>query len=301
MIEMIIILIILLILILLILLLIILNNKLFNFEKFHIIETFENSSNTSNYIGISPVIKIAEEFDKLKVLEKINNDIENKNEELRNQINSKGVQLNNLDEETKKKKEEKLEIEQEISNLNKSKEVQTSIAKTLVKSMNTIEEKEMELKRKEAEIQKEIRELRELKDKPIPEIPPVKLNQQQLDLILEKLMLIEKLFKETKEKQETIDKEKKHKDICQLYSSMPIPTSQDFIKDDKKDLSYLWCLCNDNLNKNVDCMEYNNCLKNYTNNKDKNTIEEEDLTLYFRCINKFPEFPKFLKENQETK
>lgn len=298
---MIIILIILLILILLILLLIVLNNKLFNFENFNIIETFENSSNTSNYIGISPVIKIAEEFDKLKVLEKINNDIENKNEELRNQINSKGVQLNNLDEETKKKKEEKLEIEQEISNLNKSKEVQTSIAKTLVKSMNTIEEKEMELKRKEAEIQKEIRKLRELKDKPIPEIPPVKLNQQQLDLILEKLMLIEKLFKETKEKQETIDKEKKNKDICQLYSSMPIPTSQDFIKDDKKDLSYLWCLCNDNLNKNVDCMEYNNCLKNYTNNKDKNTIEEEDLTLYFRCINKFPEFPKFLKENQETK
>ena len=44
-------------------------------------------------------------------------------------------------------------------------------------------------------------------------------------------------------------------------------------------------------------MEYKNCLNHYTTNKDKKTIKEDELNLYFRCINKFPEYPKFLNEN----
>lgn len=108
--------------------------------------------------------------------------------------------------------------------------------------------------------------------------------------------MIEKLFKELKEEK---NEEKKDKDICQLYSSFPSPVSQDFINNNKKDISYLWCLCNDNLNKNIDCMEYKNCLNHYSINKDKKTINEDELNLYLRCINKFPEYPKFLNENNE--
>lgn len=279
---------------LIILLFIIYNN--FTIITFDIYEKFENSSNinTSNYTGISPVIKIAEQVDKLKVLEKINNEIINKNDNLSAEINSKGNQLNSINEETKKKEEIKLKLEEEISKLNKNKDIHDNIASTLVKGISTIEEKEVELKKKEAEIQLEINKLQELKEKKIPETQPVKINQEQIDILLNKLIIIEKLFKELKEEK---NDEKKDKDICQLYSSMPSPVSQDFINNNKKDLPYLWCLCNDNLNKNVDCMEYKNCLSHYITNKDKKTIKEDELNLYFRCINKFPEYPKFLNEN----
>jgi hypothetical protein len=86
-------------------------------------------------------------------------------------------------------------------------------------------------------------------------------------------------------------------DICKLYKSMPMPITQNFIDNNKKDLSYLWCLCNDNINKNIDCMEYKNCLNHYMNNKDKKTLQEDELNLYFRCINKFEEYPQFLTNN----
>lgn len=281
---------------LIIILFIIFNN--FTIITFDIYENFENSSNinTSNYTGISPVIKIAEQVDKLKVLEKINNEITIKNDNLISEINSKGNQLNNINEETKKKEEDKLKLEEEISNLNKNKDIHNNIASTLVKGIKTIEEKESELKKKEAEIQLEINKLQELKEKKIPENQQVKINQEQIDILLNKLLLIEKMFKELKEEK---NEDKKDKDICQLYSSMPSPISQDFINNNKRDLPYLWCLCNDNINKNIDCMEYKNCLNHYNTNKEKKTINENELDLYFRCINKFPEYPKFLNENNE--
>lgn len=274
-----------------------------------IYEKFENNNNintsniinTSNYNDISPVIKIAEQVDKLKVLENINSKIEVKNEDLMNEINSKGNQLNILNDIMNKRNNEKIELEDEISKLNKQKEIHNSIAKTLIKGIKNIDNREEELKKREIEIKKEIRELQELKNKPIPEIPPVKINQEQLDILLEKLIIIEKLFKEVKEKQEEETKKKKDIDICNLYSSMPTPSKNDFLNNNKKDLSYLWCLCNDNINKNIDCMEYKNCLKNYEENKNKDTLKEEDLKLYFRCVNKFTDFPKFLIENNEKK
>jgi hypothetical protein len=274
---------------LIIILFIIYNN--FTVIPYNINETFENPTTE-----IAPVVKMAEQVDKLKVLEKINNDYTKKNDNLTSQINSKGTQLNSINEETKKKEEVKLKLEEEISNLNKNKEVHTTIASTLVKGISTIEEKEAELKKKEAEIQLEISKLKELKEKKIPENSTVKLNQEQLDIILNKLILIEKLFKEIKEDN---DEKNKDKDICKLYTSMPVPTSKDFMNNNKKDLTYLWCLCNDNINKNIDCMEYKNCLNHYKENKDKKTMKEDELTLYLRCINKFPNYPKFLNENNE--
>jgi hypothetical protein len=282
---------------LILMLFIIYNN--FTIITFDVYENFENSSsssniNTSNYVGISPVIKIAEQVDKLKVLEKINNEITNKNNNLISEINSKGNLLNSINDETRKKEEVKLKLEEEISKLNKNKDIHNNIASTIVKGITTIEEKEAILKKKEVEIQLEINKLQELKEKKIPENQPVKINQEQIDILFNKLILIEKLFKELKEEK---NYEKKDKDICQLYSSIPSPVSQDFINNNKKDLPYLWCLCNDNLNKNIDCMEYKNCLNHYTINKDKKTIKEDELNLYFRCINKFPEYPKFLNEN----
>ena len=279
---------------LILLLFIIFNN--FSMITFNIYEKFENVSsssniNTSNYIGISPVVKIAEQVDKLKVLENINKDINNKNNNLTSQINTKGNQLININEETRRKEEVKLKLEDEISKLNKNKDIHNNIASTLVKGITTFQEKEESLKKKEAEIQLKINKLQELNDKKV-ETAPVKINQEQLDILTNKLILIEKLFKELKE-----EKKEKEKDICQLYSSLPSPISQDFINNNKKDLPYLWCLCNDNLNKNVDCMEYKNCLNHYSINKDKKTLKEDELNLYFRCINKFPEYPKFLNEN----
>ena len=55
------------------------------------------------------------------------------------------------------------------------------------------------MKKKEAELQLEINKLEELKKNKIPENQLVKINQEQIDLLLNKLILIEKLFKELKE------------------------------------------------------------------------------------------------------
>ena len=51
---------------------------------------------------------------------------------------------------------------------------------------------------------------------------------------------------------------------------------------------YLWCMCSDENKKNEDCINYFDCNKNYVINKDKKTLENEDLTIYMKCINKFP-------------
>lgn len=277
--------------------------------NFDVYENFENSSNiTSNLIpttneiklpstSISPVIQLAEELDKLKLLQKANKEIDNKNNEIKYTINTNTNLINELSDEIDKKRGEKLKLEEEISKMNFEKESHNNIAKSLITTVKTIEEKEEELKKKEIELKKEMKELEELKLKPVPELPPVTINQQQLDLLLEKLILIEKLFKEVKEKNEEKEKKNADKDVCQLYESIPQPKKDDFINDNKKDLTYLWCLCNNNMDKNVDCMEYKNCLSNYAKNKNNKTIEKEDLMLYFRCINKFPEFPKYLKDN----
>ncbi len=270
--------------------------------NFDVYENFENSSNmTSNLIpttteiklpstSISPVIQLAEELNKLKLLQKVNKEIDNKNSEIEYNINTNTNLIKGLNEDVDKKRDEKLKLESEISKMNFEKESHNNIAKSLITTIKTIEEKEEELKKKEIELKKEMKELEELKLKPVPELPPVNINQKQIDLLLEKLILIENLFKEVKGKKE-------EKDICQLYETIPQPKKDDFINDNKKDLTYLWCLCNDNMDKNVDCMEYKSCLSNYAKNKNNKTIEKEDLMLYFRCINKFPEFPKYLKDN----
>jgi DNA repair exonuclease SbcCD ATPase subunit len=275
--------------VLLIILFIIFNNiKNISYDMY---EHFENSSNqnSSNYVGIAPVVVMAEQVNKLKVLDKIKKDYINNIDNLSSQINSKGNQLNEINDETKKKEEIKLKLEDEISKLNKNKEIHNSVASTIVKGITTIEQKEEELKKKEAEIKLEMDKLKKLKDKQIPEDTQVKMDKQQIDLLLNKFSLIEKLLKTEKKDTE--------QDICKLYSSMPMPTSQNFIDNNKKDISYLWCLCNDNINKNIDCMEYKNCLNHYMNNKDNKTLKEDELNLYFRCINKFNEYPQFLTNN----
>ena len=46
--------------------------------------------------------------------------------------------------------------------------------------------------------------------------------------------------------------------------------------------------------------KFNLVSESFVINKDKKTLENEDLTIYMKCINKFPNFPKYLTENNQT-
>ena len=179
-------------------------------------------------------------------------------------------------------------------------EDETDRAEIILKSLNANEEKELELKKKEAELNGKIKELEALKLKEI-ENKEVEINDDQIALLLNKLESV---------KSTIINKYKDNK-VCGIYDKIPtIPNDAFSINFENIDVDvnstnknyepYLWCMCNDENKKSEDCINYFDCNKNYVINKDKKRLEDKDLTLYMKCINKYPNFPKYLTENNQT-
>ena len=199
-----------------------------------------------------------------------------------------------------KKKDEKINLEKQIGKLNEENDKNVDKAELIVKGLNANEEKELELKRKEAEINAKMKELEALKIKE-PQTKEVQIKDEQIGLLLNKLESV---------KSTIINKYKDNK-VCGIYDKIPtIPNDAFSINFEKIDIDkdssnknyepYLWCMCSDENKKNEDCINYFDCNKNYVINKDKKTLENEDLTIYMKCINKFPNFPKYLTENNQT-
>ena len=167
---------------------------------------------------------------------------------------------------------------------------------TITSRLNALDEKIALSKKQETIFQSQLNELNKLKDQQSISSNDIKLNKQQLDMLSTKLVLIDKLFNEFKT-QHKAEHDAIDNDICKKYTSMPLPKPQDFMNNNKKDLPYSWCLCNDNISKNIDCLEYKNCLDFYSVNKEKKSLESDELNLYYGCLNRFNSFPSFIVEN----
>lgn len=93
--------------------------------------------------------------------------------------------------------------------------------------------------------------------------------------------------------------------VCKEFDKIPEIIDKSFMintgdikidSDNKEHQAYLWCMCDENKNKD-ECILYMDCNNNYSKNKDKAVIDDDDLTLYNKCVSKYPSFPNYRKNN----
>lgn len=88
-------------------------------------------------------------------------------------------------------------------------------------------------------------------------------------------------------------------DFCLITKEIPKVEFKTY-KDSEKDLVLEWCKCSENKEKEA-CKNYKSCKTNYDNYKDVKSLGGEDLMLYFNCLKIYPEFPKYLIDNNNDK
>lgn len=238
-----------------------------------IVENFEDGTTK-----INPVIELAKEITKLDVTKKENESIKLDTAKLKSKINELERQITTLDSTIKEKTNVKLNLENEIAEIDKRKALTAAVASAVKTSIDKTIQKEEELKKKEQDLNKkevEAKELTKIKD------------NQQLTSILQSL-------EEVKKKTDDINKElNKDKEFCDNTKEIPKPIFKTYNKNEK-DLSYAWCMCNDENKKLKDCDNYLTCKDNYDKNKDIKKLDGGELEKYFNCLSIYPEFPKYL-------
>lgn len=236
------------------------------------IENFEDVSK------INPIVELAKETTKLEATKSENNLIKGDTEKLKTKINELERKITELDSTIKDKTDVKLKLENDIAEIDKKKALTAAVATVVRTSIDKTIQKEEELKKKEEDLNKkevESKELIKIKD------------NQQLTTILNKL---DEVKKKTDDISKGLDKDK---EFCETTKEMPKAIFKTY-GDDEKDLSYNWCMCNDDNKKSKDCTNYLSCKDNYNKNKDLKKLEGDELEKYFSCLSTFPEFPKYL-------
>lgn len=230
------------------------------------IEKFEDGTTK-----INPVIELAKEITKLDVTKKENESIKLDTAKLKSKINEFERQITNLDSTIKEKTNVKLNLENEIAEIDKRKALTAAVATIVKTSIDKTIQKEEELKKKEEDLNKkedDAKELTKIKD------------NQQLTSILKSLEEVKKELN-------------KDKEFCDNTKEIPKPIFKTYGKNEK-DLSYAWCMCNDENKKLKDCNNYLTCKDNYDKNKDIKKLDGNELEKYFNCLSIYPEFPKYL-------
>lgn len=188
-------------------------------------------------------------------------------------------------------KKEKQTLITEINDINKTKEANAKVTKLLKDTMDVNASKEAQLKIQEAylkELSETVNKKLEVINKPIT-LPPVSLNEEQMKLLLVQFQDLRKNFEELNKKQD---------DICIKTKEMPTPTENSF--KDINDITYQWCNKCDKFKTDEKCRDFLSCYQNYLLNSDKKSLnEQESSTIYFRCINKYDKFPKYLNINNK--
>jgi len=246
---------------------------LFQVFKLYYFETFEN-------LQINPIIQTAKEVSYLETLKKENEEIRKNTDNLRREIKDMEIKLNKLELETKNKENEKINLESKISDIKKEREINLTIAELVKQSINKTLEKEDELKLYEQNLNKQ-------KEENI-EFEKIKENQKLND-ILNKLEQV---------KINTNDINK-NTNFCDITTDMPKPIFKIY-NENEQDLLLKWCKCDKNINNN-ECINYNICKNNYNQFKDNTSLGGEDLLFYFNCLKLYPEFPKYLSDNNSKK
>lgn len=238
--------------------------------KYYNYENFENIDKTK----INPVVQLAEETIKLNAVKKENKeitDITQKLQLVKIELEKKIQELNNV---IKEKNNEKNKIETEIIDINTQRSHIYSVFAILKKKLKDVIKKEMDLQDKENELN--------IKKEEIDNVFEIK-NKQDFDNILDKLNNISKQFTDN---------------FCTTTKEMPKPIFKKYSeKDNDIDLSYKWCLCNDNNKKSDNCDNYIKCKNNYLNNYEKQLLNSEDLDIYFKCTDLYSDFPKYINKS----
>jgi len=258
--------------IIIILLVIVLILVLVYLNKIIRIENFEDSTK------INPVVELAKEATKLEATKKENEFVKKDTEKLKTKINELERKITELDSAIKDKTSIKLNLENDIAKIDKQKALTAAVATIVKTSIDKTLQKEDELKKKEEDLRKkeaESKELAKIKD------------NQQLATILNKL---DEVKKKTDDISKGLDKDK---EFCDTTKEMPKAVFKTYAPNEK-DLSYTWCMCNDDNKKTKDCDNYLSCKDNYDKNKDAKNLEGAQLEKYFSCISTFPDFPKYL-------
>ena len=250
------------------------------------IEKFENPT-----VEISPVIQIAEQTSKLETLKKEYSEIEKEKIKSENDIKKNVDELVKINNEINDRKKEKLELEKEILNINDNKDEFIKTAQIVKQGLEAQKQMETKLDKKETEINTMIDEYEKTKEiDEIIEDKPTEIKAEQIDMILDKLDAVKK---------EMISYNSSK--VCKEFDKMPEIIDKSFMintgdikidSDNKEHQAYLWCMCDDNKNKD-ECLLYMDCNNNYSKNKDKAVIDDDDLTLYNKCVSKYPSFPNY--------
>ena len=246
---------------------------LFYVFKLYTIETFQTTEENI-------IIQTAKQVSYLETLKKETKELQDKSDNLKTEIKELQKKLDELNIEIKNKENEKVNLENKISEIKKEREINLTIAELVKQSIDKTAEKERELIKNEEEIkrkQEEIKELEKIKE------------NEKLTQIMTKLEEVKK----------TTEEAVKDTDFCSITKEIPKPIFKTYTEIEK-DLTLDWCKCNDN-NKTQECKDYQVCKNNYNKYKNETSLTGEDLVLYFNCIKLYPEFPKYLTENNSKK
>ena len=240
--------------------------------------------------SLYPILDIKSQTSLLTQLKEENNKIKSDNLEQQVKLEELNKQLIAIYNEIQKKEIEKLKLSEQISNLDNNKIVNNSIINLVIKAIDANLNKEKELNDLKNEIENKKEKLEKLLLEPIA---PVIIKEEQINPLMDKLKELEKKFTDMDNKIPN--------NICTLNNSMPEPQKEAFIFDlnQVQNPSYLWCMCNDNNKNSSNCLDYMECNKNYLNNKDKTALINDDLTLYMKCLTKYPNFPHYLTDNNK--
>jgi len=259
-----------LILLIIILIIIIIISQLIKIIK---VEKFEDITQTK----INPIIELAKETTKLEITKTENKQITDLTEKLKLVRNELESRIDELTRTINEKKQDKLNVEAEIDEINKKKINALAVFQVLKDKIDDTSMKELELAKKEKDL--------EDKEKEMIKISDIKENELS-KTILSKLEEILKNINDSKIDEFCVNTKVMPKPIFKTYNE----TINDY------DLTNKWCSCNDN-NKTDACVNYLTCKTNYDNNKDKNNLSGDELDVYFKCIDLYTDFPKYLIKN----
>jgi len=232
-------------------------------------EKFENTTETK----ISPIVEIAKEHSKLQILKDENESIQkvtNNLQLIKNDLENKIKELKFIINE---KTEEKLKLENNINEINKQKENSIIAFQILKDRVDATTRKENELLIKEENLNKILLD--------IPKLSEIKCNQEIINI---------------QKQLESISKSINNDDFCLNTNKIPEPNFKNY-NEKNNDLTYKWCLCNDNNKNSEECISYIECKNNYDLNKNKSDVIGDDLDIYFKCIDRYNTFPKYLNKN----
>jgi len=233
--------------------------------------TIENFQDITT-VAVNPIVELAKETTKLEAVKVENKEITTLTEKLKLVRNELERRIDELNRTIEEKNQNKLKVENEIDEINKQKTNALAVFQVLKNKIDDADVKQLELAKKEKDL--------ENKEEEIKKIGEIKENQLTLTI-----------FKKLEEISNKLNKN--NKEFCNNTKEIPKIDFKTYDNIDD-DLANNWCLCNDTNKKTEACVNYMTCKKNYDDNKDKSKLSGNELDVYFKCIDLYPNFPKYI-------